>query len=205
MVQNTICRQCRRAGKKLFLKGEKCNLPSCPFIKKSYAPGEHSGKMKKLTPYGIRLLEKQSLKRIYGLREKQFKNYVKKAIKSKINSEEALCQFLETRLDNVVFKLGFGDSLKTARQLVNHGHILVNGKKVDIPFFQVKVGNVIELHPKIKEKFLKEKESKLKKYKTPLWLSLDIKTLKGKIVSFPKPEEVFLDINIPLIIEFYSR
>lgn len=205
MGQNAVCRQCRRAGKKLFLKGEKCNLPSCPFSKRSYPPGEHGTKLKKLTPYGIRLREKQALKKMYGLRENQFKKYVKKAIDTKEKFEETLCQLLERRLDNVVFKLGFADSLKMARQLVNHGHILVNGKKVDIPSFQVKVGDVIEFRPKIKDKILKAREGKLKKYTPPSWLSLDIKNGKGKVVALPKPEETFTNINTALIIEFYSR
>lgn len=199
------CRQCRRAGKKLFLKGEKCYSPSCPLLKRNYAPGEHGTKIKKLSPYGIRLREKQALKRVYNLREKQFKKYVKKAIETREKAEETLCQLLEMRLDNVVYKLGLADSIKMARQLVNHGHILVNGKKVDIPSYHVEVGDIIELRDKIKEKWLSSRENILKKHSCPPWLSFDLKTGQGKVVDLPKPEEVFTDFNISLVIEFYSR
>jgi len=205
MSQTANCRQCRRAGKKLFLKGEKCYSASCPLLKRSYAPGEHGTKIKKLSPYGIRLREKQALKRIYNLREKQFKSYVKKAIEAREAAEQTLCQLLEMRLDNVVYKLGLADSLKMARQLVNHGHILVNNKNVDIPSFQVKVGDIIELSPKIKEKWLSGRENQIKKHSFPSWLSFDLKTGQGKILTYPNPAETFVDINVPLIIEFYSR
>lgn len=201
------CKQCRRRGEKLFLKGERCTSPKCAIIKRNYPPGIHGVKGKKfLTNYGQQLSEKQKAKKFYGILEKQFKNYYLKSIKKFGNTAEILLQMLELRLDNVVFRLGFTKSREEARQLVSHGHFMVNNKKVNIPSYQVKLKDVISLKPgKEKLKLYTNLSKKLEKYEVPSWLSLDAKELKGKVLNQPTIVEIKPPFNPTLIVEFYSR
>jgi len=201
------CKKCRRVGQKLFLKGERCFTPKCAIIKKAYPPGVHGKKRRRMiSEYGSQLLEKQKLCYIYNIRERQLKRYLREAIKEKGVIGDNLLKRLETRLDNVVFKLGWAESRGGARQLVSHGHILVNNKKVDIPSFGVKPKDVINIKKSsINLGSFKDLKIKLKKYKTPTWLSLDKNKLEGKVLSWPKVEDINIPVDIQMIIEYYSR
>lgn len=198
------CRLCRREGQKLFLKGERCYSTKCALEKRNYAPGQHGQSRKKMSEYGLQLREKQKAKRFYGLLETQFRNLFDKAAKRKGMTGENLLIMLESRLDNVVFRMGFASSRKEARQLVNHGHFTVNGKKVDIPSFEVKAGDVI----KVKEKStssLKFKEIKEMTISVPSWITVDVDKLEGKVVALPKREDIDTPIEEHLIVELYSK
>jgi len=199
------CRLCRREGRKLFLKGERCFSPKCPLEKKgAVAPGQHGLKMRRrLSEYGVQLREKQKAKRTYGVLERQFRRYFKKAFKKRGATGEALLQLLESRLDNVVYRLGFVPSRSVARQLVHHGHILVDGKKVDIPSYQVKPGQVINLNLKAMKMEVVKKSLAEKKKEIPSWLQK--KAAVGKIIRLPTREEIGADIAEQLIVEYYSR
>jgi small subunit ribosomal protein S4 len=207
---NKKCKICRRLGVKLFLRGERCLSPKCPMVKRAYPPGQ-KGKRKPspLSEYARELREKQKLKNWYNLEERQFKNYIKEALSQRGKVEDAtlfLIKNLEKRLDNVVFRLGFSQSRAQARQLVSHGHFLVNGRPVNIPSYRLKIGDVISLKPqKIKKTFFQNLKNLLKKHETQSWLSLDAKKMEGKIISEPKIEEVAPPIEIPVIFEYYSR
>lgn len=198
------CRLCRTAGIKLFLKGERCYSPKCPIEKRgAVPPGEHGLKGRRLSEYGQQLKEKQKARRIYGVLERQFRRIFNKALAGKEATGKALLQLLELRLDNVVYRLGFVPSRSVARQLIRHGHVLVDNKKVDIPSYQVKVGQLISLSPKalkmeIVKKSLAEKEKGI-----PSWLQR--RAAVGKIKHLPEREEIDTDINEDLIVEFYSR
>jgi small subunit ribosomal protein S4 len=199
------CRLCRKEGVKLFLKGTRCFSPKCPIERRGgVPPGQHGQKGgKRLSEYGLQLREKQKVKRLYGVLERQFRRYYKEAAKVKEATGRALLQLLERRLDNVVYRLGFVPSRGVARQLVNHGHVLVDGKKVDIPSYRVKQEQTISLDAKalnISEvkKALAEKDKAV-----PKWLKR--KAAVGKIESLPEREEIESDINEQLIVEFYSR
>jgi len=195
---NAVCRKCRREGDKLFLKGERCLSPKCSFTKRSYAPGARGQhRPGKLSDYGVQLRAKQGAKAIYKVREKQFKNYYEKASKTKEASGSKLLQLLETRLDNVVYKLGFSQSVRQARQMVRHKKFKVNNKIVDIPSYNVEINEKIE--PKNKEGI------KLSKNEVPVWLKLDKGNLSGELVKLPAREEITAQINEDLIVEFYSR
>ena len=199
------CKRCRREGKKLFLKGERCYGVKCAMIKRPYAPGEHGQARKMgLSEYGIQLREKQRVKRTYGVLEKQFRKYYEMASRMKGNTGSLLSSLLERRLDNVVYRLGLADSRNKARQLVNHGHFLLNGKKVDIASCLVKEGDVISLKNEDENCFQDLKKT-LKNYKTPSWLSLEYQKLQGKVVSLPIGKEIDTDIDIHLVIEHYSK
>ncbi len=198
------CRLCRREGQKLFLKGERCYSTKCAMEKRSYAPGQHGQSRKKLSEYGTQLREKQKAKRFYGLLETQFRNLFEKAAKKKGITGENLLILLETRLDNVVFRLGLASSRKEARQLINHGHFLVNGKKVNIPSFECKTGDVI----KVKEKSAnspKFKEIKDMAITVPSWMTVDVEKLEGKVVTMPTRSEIDTPIAEHLIVELYSK
>lgn len=197
------CKQCRREGCKLFLKGEKC-LTKCPFEKRPTIPGVHATGRKKVSEYGIQLREKNKCRRTYNILEKQFRNYYEKATKSKESTGWALLKMLELRLDNVVYRLNIGSSRTEARQIVNHGHITVNGKKVNIPSYQVKVGDVIAVKPEKQglEMFASIKGAKVN---TPKWLEFDSNALTGKVLALPERDDIDLDIKEHLIVEFYSR
>lgn len=198
------CRLCRREGQKLFLKGERCYSTKCAMEKRNYAPGQHGQSRKKLSEYGTQLREKQKAKRFYGLQETQFRNLFEKAAKKKGITGENLLILLETRLDNVVFRLGLASSRKEARQLINHGHFLVNGKKVNIPSFECKTGDVI----KVKEKSAnspKFKEIKDMAITVPSWMTVDVEKLEGKVVTMPTRSEIDTPIAEHLIVELYSK
>ena len=197
------CKQCRREGCKLFLKGERC-LTKCSFDKRPVVPGQHGTARKKVSEYGLQLREKQKVRRAYGMLEKQFRIYYEKATKSKEGTGWALLKMLELRLDNVVYRLGLGDSRTEARQIVNHGHITVNGKKVNIPSYQVKVGDVIAVK---ESKQSLEMFASLKglKVNTPKWLEFNSEALTGKVLANPERDDIDLNIKEHLIVEFYSR
>ena len=215
MALDAKCRICRRAGKKLFLKGEKCFSPKCPLALKPYPPGKRGKRrMTSLSEYGGELREKQQLRHWYCLSEKQFKNYVKKVLREahykgkseKVDAAQLLIETLEKRLDNVVYRLGLASSRIQARQLVSHGHFLVNGKPVNIPSYQVKKEDKIEVRPTSKTKgMFRDLEIKLKKYQMPSWLKLDIKHLQGEVAGTPDLEEAAPPAEISSIFEFYSR
>ncbi|HOK54026.1 MAG TPA: 30S ribosomal protein S4 [Armatimonadota bacterium] len=202
-----VCRLCRREGEKLYLKGDKCFSRKCPVERRQYAPGQHGqARQQKLSDYGIQLREKQKMRRIYGVREGQFRNYMKEAIRRRGVTGEILLQLLETRLDNVVYRLGIASSRAQARQLINHGHILVNGKRVDIPSFLVKPGNTVEVAESARKMppILASVESAGGRA-LPAWLQFDANQMKGTIVSTPVRDEIDTDVQESLIVEFYSR
>ena len=201
------CKLCRREGEKLFLKGERCFGPKCEIVKRNFKPGAHGPTSRvKLTGYGIQLREKQKAKRLYGLLERQFANLVEKSTQKKGDSGANLLISLETRLDNVVYRLGIGKSRAEARQKVNHGHIDINGKKLDIPSYPVRVGDVISVREKLmKSKAYENLMEKLSKVEMPDWISYDPKTMKAKIISMPNVAEQKESFDPKIIIEFYSR
>ena len=198
------CRLCRREGQKLFLKGDRCYSSKCAIDRRGYAPGQHGQGRSKISDYGLQLREKQKAKRFYGLQETQFRNLFDKAARKSGITGENLLILLETRLDNVVFRLGFASSRKEARQLVNHGHFQVNGKKVNIPSYTVKPGDVI----KVKEKSTnspKFKEVKEMSITVPSWVSVDVEKLEGKILSVPTRSEIDTPVAEHLLVELYSK
>ena len=198
------CRLCRREGQKLFLKGERCYSPKCAIERRNYAPGQHGQIRNKMSDYGTQLREKQKTKRFYGMQETQFRNLFDKASRKKGITGENLLILLESRLDNVVFRLGFASSRKEARQLVTHNHFTVNGKKVNIPSYEVKAGDVI----KVKEKSTnspKFKEVKEMSITVPSWLTVDVEKLEGKVVSLPTRSEIDTPVAEHLIVELYSK
>lgn len=199
-----VCRLCRREGIKLFLKGTKCFSNKCPFDRRKSAPGQHGKAQRKLTEYGLRLREKQKLKRIYGVLERQFRRYFEEASKGKGVTGERLLQILETRLDNVVYRLGWALSRDQARQLVSHRKILVNGKRVNIPSYNVKVGDIIEIVEKDLVPIQEALETFPNRY-IPSWLEVDNVNLRGKVLKLPTREEIDVPIQEQLVVEFYSR
>jgi small subunit ribosomal protein S4 len=201
-----VCKLCRREGEKLYLKGERCYTPKCSVGKRAYAPGQHGQARKKVSEYGIQLREKQKLRRIYGILEKQFSGYFTLADRKKGITGENLLQLLECRLDNIIYRLGFGVSRKEARQLVRHNHFLVNGKKVNIPSFLVKVGDEIGVKEsslgsvKIKEN-LEDAGSR----SIPEWLEYNANNHMAKIKGLPTREQIDTQVKEHLIVELYSR
>ena len=201
------CRLCRREGEKLYLKGTRCFTEKCPFERKRYPPGVHGPDRRvKLSIYGMQLREKQKVKRIYGILEAQCRKYFEMARKTKENTGEVFLSLLERRLDNVVYQLGFASSRAQARQLVNHGHVLVNGRKVDIPSYLVREGDEITLKPKAKQfAFVNEALENRDPQAVPSWLQLDKENKKGKVLRLPTRADITHPINERLIIEFYSK
>jgi small subunit ribosomal protein S4 len=202
-----VCRLCRREGMKLFLKGTKCFSDKCPIEKRNFAPGQHGKDRKsKIVGYGLQLREKQKTKRIYFAQEGQFRNYFEKAARAKGVTGELLLQQLERRLDNVVYRLGFGMSRRQARQLVRHGHIHVNGHKVDIPSYQVSVGEEIAVRQSsLKLPMLEPAKDFASHQNAPTWLDIDRDNYKGRVLSLPKREDIHLPVNEQLIVELYSK
>lgn len=198
------CRLCRREGQKLFLKGERCYSSKCAIDRRNYAPGQHGQSRKKISEYGLQLREKQKAKRFYGMLETQFRNLFDKAAKKKGITGENLLIMLETRLDNVVFRMGMASSRKEARQLVTHGHFTLNGKKVDIPSLEVKAGDVIRVKEK-SQNSPKFKEMKDMAISVPSWVTVDIEKLEGKVVAIPRREDIDTPIAEHLIVELYSK
>ena len=200
------CSQCRRAGAKLFLKGEKCHGPKCAMVKRNYPGGQHGIKRRraKKSVYGRQLAEKQKAKEVYGLRERQFSNYMKEAARKTGDTSSFLLNFLEARLDNTVFRIGLAPSRPAARQMIGHGHIAINDKKVDIPSYRVKVGEIITVRENKKNKaiFNKMKE-KLTKAEPVSWLAVEPGKMGAKVLNVPVVETPGFDVKS--IIEFYSR
>jgi small subunit ribosomal protein S4 len=198
------CRLCRREGCKLFLKGDRCISPKCAMEKRPVVPGQHGLGRKKVTDYGMQLREKQKVKRAYGLLEKQFREYYEKATHMKGVVGENMLSLLERRLDNVVYRMGIGDSRSESRQIVNHGHICVNGKVVNIPSYIVKVGDEISIKESKRNlpKFAQLREIKLV---CPKWLEFNTSTMVGKILALPRRDDIDLNIQEHMIIELYSR
>ena len=198
------CRLCRREGCKLFLKGDRCISPKCAMEKRPVAPGQHGLGRKKVTEYGEQLREKQKVKRAYGLLEKQFREYYEKANRMKGVVGENMLSLLERRLDNVIYRMGIGDSRAQSRQIVNHGHITVNGKVVNIPSYNVKVGDIVAIKES-KQDVEKFKQLRGIKITMPKWLEFDTNTMSGKILALPKRDDIDLNIREHMIIELYSR
>lgn len=198
------CKLCRREGQKLFLKGERCYSSKCALERRNYAPGQHGQARKKQSEYGIQLREKQKAKRFYGVQETQFRNLFDKAAQRTGKTGENLMILLETRLDNVVFRLGFAASRKEARQLVTHGHFTVNGKKADIPSMELKAGDVIRVKEK-SQSSPKFKEVKEMSITVPSWMSVDVEKLEGKIVNIPSRADIDTPVAEHLIVELYSK
>ena len=200
------CRQCRREGMKLFLKGDRCYTDKCAIVKRNYAPGQHGQGRKKLSNYGLQLREKQKTKSYYGVGEKQFRRYFEMASNKKGVTGENLLQILESRLDNVVYRLGFGTSRAQARQFVNHGQFEVNGKKVNIPSYLVKAGDVITVRESKKDNStLKMNIEETAARPVPAWLERDSEKLSGKVIRLSAREDIDLPIEEHLIVELYSK
>jgi small subunit ribosomal protein S4 len=200
------CRICRRAREKLFLKGERCLTNKCAFERRKYPPGQRGKRGTRITDYLIQLREKQKLKKIYGLRERQFKNLFELASKMKGSTGDNFISLLERRLDNVVYRMGFASSRTQARQLIVHGHILVDGRKVNIPSYLVKQGNKITLKEKTRQNYYVLKSiSRLENVPVPEWISLNLENFEGTIVRLPERKDVQLPVSEHLIIEFYSK
>ncbi len=198
------CRQCRREGRKLFLKGEKCTTKKCPMERRPVIPGQHGASRKRVTEYGLQLREKQKVKRMYGILERQFRKYFEDAQKSKGATGATMLSLIERRLDNVIYRMGIGASRAECRQIVNHGHICVNGKRVSIASYRVKVGDVITVKEN-KQELEMFKSLKGMKIVMPKWLEFNSETLTGKILALPEREDIDTDIKEQLIVELYSR
>ncbi len=201
-----LCRICRREGEKLFLKGDRCYTEKCAIERRKYPPGQHGQVYRKLSDYGIQLREKQKVRKIYGLLEREFRRYFYEAERKKGITGEILLQCLETRLDNIVYRMGFAPNRRGARQLVNHGHFLVNAKKVDLPSYEVKSGDFIE----VKESSRNVPEvvdsiSKAEHRGIPLWVEVDNANMRGKVLHIPTREEIQLPVQEQLIVELYSK
>jgi len=203
----SACRLCRRENAKLFLKGDRCYTDKCAFERRPYPPGQHGRSRRKFSDYAIQLREKQKTRRIYGVLEKQFRRYFQIAERKKGITGENLLFFLEKRLDNVIFLMGFAVSRSQARQIVNHGHILVNGRKVDIPNFHVKVGDKIQVKEKSKKiaGIQEAMELASKRVALPQWLEVDVSNMEGVIKAEPTREDVRVSVSEQLIVELYSK
>ncbi len=201
-----VCRLCRREGQKLFLKGERCYTKKCAIDRRAYAPGQHGQGRKKVSEYGKQLRTKQFAKRFYGVLEGQFRHYFEMAEKMPGVTGENLLRLLESRLDNVAYRLGFGSSRAEARQMVLHGHVTVNGKKVDIPSYLVRVGQTVALTDKSRQldKF-KAITDKTGSRPVPKWLELDKNTMEAKVAAMPNREDIDLPIEETLIVELYYK
>jgi small subunit ribosomal protein S4 len=204
--KESVCRLCRREETKLFLKGERCFTEKCAFDRRPYPPGEHGRRRRRSTGFALQLREKQKAKRIYGVLESQFHRYYEMASKKKGKTGEILLQFLERRLDNVIYRMGFALSRREARQLIVHGHIAVNGEKVDIPSYLVDSGEVISLTERGKKvERVKEAISSSFRPKVPSWLEVDSEKMEGKVLSLPTREDIDVPLEEHLIVELYSK
>lgn len=203
---DAVCRLCRREGMKLYLKGDRCYSDKCSIARRNYAPGQHGQNKKKMSNYGLQLREKQKVRRIYGVLENQFRLYFEKAERMKGVTGENLLRLLEQRLDNVVYRMGFGNSRSEARQLVRHGHFTVNGGKVDIPSYQVELNDLIAVKAgsKASEKF-KELAEAAAARTAPQWLSVNAEMMEARVISLPVREDIDMPIEEHLIVELYSK
>ncbi len=206
-----VCKLCRREGLKLFLKGDRCLSPKCAIEKRNFPPGDHGNKAafrRKMSDYGMQMREKQKARRIYGVLEKQFRRYFGEASRRQGMTGVTLLAILESRLDNVVYRLGFADSRSQARQLVQHGHFQVNGQKTDIPSLLVKVGDVVAVRENSRNlTYFKDRSQVMQgsSGRTPAWLNLSVANLSGSIVNLPGREDIEIPLNEQLIVEYYSR
>lgn len=203
-----VCKICRREGLKLFLKGDRCFTPKCAVEgnRKPYPPGQRTQRRRKVSEYGTQLREKQKVRFVYGVLEKQFRRHFAEAERRAGSTGENLLRLLEMRLDNVVFRLGFAESRAQARQLVTHGHVTVNGRKVNIPSFETKVGQVIGIRPRSRQmEYFKTLAELLKHRRVPEWLSLDMENMSGRILGAPSRSDIDANLQEQLVVEFYSR
>ncbi|MGI6609651.1 MAG: 30S ribosomal protein S4 [Limnochordia bacterium] len=204
--KDAVCRLCRREGEKLFLKGEKCYADKCPVERRSYPPGQHGQGRKKVSEYGLHLREKQKLRRMYGVLERQFARYFDVANRRQGVTGENLLQILECRLDNIVYRMGYAPSRTAARQLVMHGHIRVNGRKVDIPSYEVRAGDTISVKESSRNiPMVKSSVEAAASRGIPNWLEVDWEQQSGRVLSVPTREQIDLAIQEHLIVEHYSR
>lgn len=206
---DAVCKLCRREGLKLFLKGERCLSPKCAIDKRKTPPGDHGKKAafrRKMSDYGMQLREKQKARRIYGVMERQFSRYFEEASRRKGMTGVTLLSILESRLDNVVYRLGFADSRAQARQLVTHGHFEVNGQKADIPSLLVKIGDVVRVREGSRgSTYFKDRMQLMQGAKAPAWLNLNLAQFSGTMVNAPGREDIEIPLNEQLIVEYYSR
>jgi small subunit ribosomal protein S4 len=206
---DAVCRLCRREGQKLFLKGERCLSPKCAIERRNYPPGDHGKKTtfrRKVSDFGMQLREKQKARRIYGVMERQFRRYFRDASRRKGMTGATLLAMLESRLDNVVYRLGFADSRSQARQLVRHGHFDVNGRKTNVPSYLVEVGDVITVRTSSRDKaYFKDRTQLIERGKAPAWLALNPQMMSGTVQTAPSREDVEIPLNEQLIVEYYSR
>lgn len=202
----SVCRLCRRAGGKLFLKGEKCFTDRCPVEKRAYPPGQHGQRRSRPTDYGLQLREKQKLRRVYGVLERQFSSYYEEADRRKGATGANLLKLLESRLDNVVYRMGFGISRSEARQLVRHNAIQVNGKRVNIPSYQVQPGDTLELSTRAKEQLrVKAALEAAEQRGMPDWVDVDVKAVRGVFKAMPERSDLPSEINEALVVALYSK
>lgn len=204
-----VCKQCRREGEKLFLKGERCFTAKCAFEKRSYPPGMHGRRAKfrrKTSDFGTQLRGKQKARRVYGVLERQFRRYFREAERRKGLTGVNLLQILESRLDNVVYRLGLASSRAQARQLILHGHFEVNGRKNDIPSLLAKPGDLVAVRATSRNKaYFQDLAERMEHHFLPEWLSLDVDTLSGRVLALPTREQIEVPVNEQLIVEYYSR
>lgn len=204
--RESACRLCRREGLKLFLKGDRCYTDKCAFERRSYAPGQHGLRRKKHSDYGVQLREKQKVRRMYGILEKQFRKYFKMAEKMKGVTGYNLLLILERRLDNIVYRMGFANSRTQARQLVKHGHFQINGRGVDIPAYLVRSGDAVAVREKSKKiKEIKESMAAVERRQVPEWLALEKDNFIARVTALPTREQMVMPIQEQLIVELYSK
>lgn len=203
---DAVCRLCRREGEKLFLKGPKCTTPKCPITRRAYAPGQHGSNKPKLSNYGLQLREKQKVKRMYGVLERQFRRYFKMASKTKGVTGRVLLQYLERRLDNVIFRLGVGLSRAQARQIVRHNFVFVNAKRVNLPSYLIDAEDTVHIQAKEKAaQKIKDNLELAKERSVPTWLEFNVGELKAKVLRLPEKEDIPSTIQEQLIVELYSK
>jgi small subunit ribosomal protein S4 len=201
-----VCKTCRREGEKLYLKGDRCYTQKCALERRAYPPGEQGQRRRKITDYALQLREKQKLRRMYGVLEKQFRLYCQKASRHRGLTGEVLLQFLERRLDNVAFRAGFCPSRASARQMVRHGHFLVNGRTVNIPSYMVSVEDVVEAKPREStRKWIKAVSEAAAQRPLPEWLSIDAENCRATVLRFPRREEIAVTVDESSVIELYSK
>ena len=207
MIRDKRCKKCRRAGERLFLRGERCLSNKCAMVKRNYPPGIHGQKgYPRLSGYALHLKEKQKVKNIYGIGERQLRRYMNQSLRKRGNTAEMFQQILERRFDNIIFRLGLAKSRTQARQLISHRHLTINQRKVGIPSYLLKTGDETDVVDRSqKNTYFIEAIKGLEKYQTPSWLTIDKKTLKAKVLHLPKGQELNLGIQIQLIVEFYSK
>ena len=204
--RDSVCRICRREGLKLFLKGDRCYTDKCSIDRRAYPPGQHGQGRKKTTEYGIQLREKQKVRRMYGLLEKQFRNYFKLAARQKGVTGDNLLMLIESRLDNMVYRLGFASSRNEARQMVSHGHFLIDGKKANVPSMRLKAGSTVEVREKSqKHGKINDALDAVVRRGVPEWLELDRDKFKGTVKALPSREDITMPIQENLIVELYSK